>query len=409
MAFIDTNSDAVTDTDGQVVVRLFNNGSDARQAIGELREEGFRTGQIGAAFRRSSSRGAVASDPRSNGTERHQRQPDLTREEFESSRQITQSVSVGSVRTDIGSPTGPASGCSSASPGGFSTGMGMMMSGADLSRLIPGSDIPTRRTQAQVVSSTNWSEEGFPLVRGGRTSGGSTIQASSAYIERESDFQVVSTESHPMPEGQDNPLHSINEDSWWKGLKKFFVEDGDGVERASDHSSVERRGREIVDDAGARKFRSGEGDRGLLECDRLTPLSEENVVASFDYAYSAGDFETSLKILGLSERESIDFAQQLRSAGAIVTVAAGSRIKDAEVILERNGGRACYAEEVSAESRSQRDPLAGTSHPEAAAEDAGNIGFSQDRIHLFGDVRRAYEALNHAARNEDDSSKRKFA
>ena len=28
MAFIDTNSDAVTDTDGQVVVRLFNNGSD---------------------------------------------------------------------------------------------------------------------------------------------------------------------------------------------------------------------------------------------------------------------------------------------------------------------------------------------------------------------------------------------
>lgn len=81
-----------------------------------------------------------------------------------------------------------------------------------------------------------------------------------------------------------------------------------------------------MNDAGARKFRSGEGDLGLLECDRFTPLAEENVVASIDYAYSAGDFETSLKILGLGELESIDFAQQLRSDGAIVTVAAGFRI-----------------------------------------------------------------------------------
>src|SRR5450631_4219956 len=52
-------------TESQVVIGLFSNGNDAQQAIGELREQGFRTNQIGAAFRETAV-GSEFSNPEHN-------------------------------------------------------------------------------------------------------------------------------------------------------------------------------------------------------------------------------------------------------------------------------------------------------------------------------------------------------
>jgi hypothetical protein len=51
MAYETTTNAAGVGTTTQVVVGLFNDANDAHKAVTELRTNGFRSGQIGAAFR----------------------------------------------------------------------------------------------------------------------------------------------------------------------------------------------------------------------------------------------------------------------------------------------------------------------------------------------------------------------
>src|SRR5665213_2994152 len=54
MAYEATSNAGGVGTTTQVVVGLFNNASDAHQAVTELRANGFSSSQIGAAFRNQS-------------------------------------------------------------------------------------------------------------------------------------------------------------------------------------------------------------------------------------------------------------------------------------------------------------------------------------------------------------------
>lgn len=282
MAFSNTHLGARLGTNAPVVVRLFSNGGDAQQAIGDLREQGFSTRQIGAAFRESSSQGADASDLR------------------------------------LSTPD---------------------------------------HNQARTGSSTEHSG----------------IYSRSARI-----------------------------DDTDRGLIARAAFGG------TDDSSTQCLVAELVNEltsVSARQFVTGGVELGLVERQHLVPLQEQRVEA-YDYAYSRADFEGSLTALGLRQREARAFALQIGPKGAIVTVAAGSRLEEAERILERNHGRAAHYVADAGYGSTQYGQ--GTAGEEAEGEES-----SGDRIQLFGEVHRAYAERHNEARDEDDDSGptgiRKFA
>jgi len=360
MALNDSSFKSDAAAGSQVVIGLFGNGNDAQQAIGELREQGFKTNQIGAAFRET----AVGSE--FGNPERNRAQSNQGIQDVSVGHNLTDRSYSGSSSLDTGSLGGPASGSNAVTPAGLSTGSGTGVSGAGRPGPITGSDIPRSitnndsedlRSTSQREARENWQQESrqdrvMDIAPGGSGSD-------------------VTTLPNPTPGAPYNEAERLNKDpheneSWWEKLKHLFTDDeSTSTQRASDKAKSEA------------KFGTGEGDLGLTS-DRSAAQADN--YEDYDYAYSPADFEGSLTSLGLDPRQSRAFARELGARGAIITVAAGDRIADAERILERNNGRIRYEEDTAYESGTLENPVSSTQ---------GSYD-PRERIQLFGEVRRAY-------------------
>ena len=355
MALNDSSFKSDAAAGSQVVIGLFGNGNDAQQAIGELREQGFKTNQIGAAFRET----AVGSE--FGNPERNRAQSNQGIQDVSVGHNLTDRSYSGSSSFDTGSLGGPASGSNAVTPAGLSTGSGTGVSGAGRPGPIPGSDIPRsiannaaddlRRTRE------NWQQD--------------TRQDRVMDIAPGGSGSDVTTLPNPTPTATYNEAERLNKnphehEGWWEKLKHLFSDD----ESASSKIASDKTKNET-------KFGTGEGGLGLTS-DK--PAMQTNNDEDYDYAYSPADFEVSLTSLGLDPRQSRAFARELGARGAIVTVAAGDRLSDAERILERNNGRIRYEEDAAYESGTLEDAVSSTQ---------GSYD-PRERIQLFGEVRRAY-------------------
>lgn len=108
--------------------------------------------------------------------------------------------------------------------------------------------------------------------------------------------------------------------------------------------------------AADQKFGTGEGHLGDIA----------------DYAYSSSAFEQSFTGLGIPPDHAMRVAQELRRGGAVVTVKAAARSREAESILLRNHGIIRY--ETPAPRR----------EPRGASDD------EEARMEIFGEMHRVY-------------------
>ena len=362
------NSDAA---DSQVVIGLFSNGNDAQQAIGELREQGFRTNQIGAAFRET----AVGSE--FVNSERNSTQSSHGILDVSVGHNLTESSYSGSSSLDSGSLGGHASGSNAVTPAGLSTGSSMGISGAGRPGPIPGSDIPRSisNDDPDDVESTPRMESGEKWQQDLRPDRVIDIAPGGTGSD-------VTTVPNPTPiatysEAEQLNKHTHEHESWWEKLKHLFTDD----------ESTTKNVTGVKANSEAR-FGTGEGDLGLTSNQATSQVNDNE---DLDYAYSPAEFEGSLTSLGLDERQARAFARELGSHGAIVTVAAADRLSDAERILERNHGRIHYEEDTAHESETLENPVSSTQ---------GSYD-PRERIQLFGEVRRAYR--QRAASNYDEN------
>ena len=361
-------------TGSQVVIGLFSNGNDAQQAIGELREQGFRTSQIGAAFRET----AVGSE--FGIAERGRAQSNDGIQDVSVGHNLTESSYTGSSSLDSGSLGGPASGSNAVTPAGLSTGTGPGISGAGRPGRIPGSDIPRSISNADPGD----------IIRTHRVEPGEDVQQD-LRPDRVIDIAPggtgadVTTMPNPAPSATYNEAERLNKhahdhDSWWEKLKRAFTDDDSSTAVTEERAKSES------------KFGTGQGDLGLTS-NQPTGLTESD---QYDYAYSPAEFEGSLTSLGLDQRQARAFARELGSHGAIVTVAAGDRLSDAERVLERNHGRIRYEEGTTYESGTLEDPVSSTQ---------GSYD-PRERIQLFGEVRRAYRQRAGSSYDEKEIDRR---
>jgi len=375
MALNDTSFRSDSATDSQVVIGLFSNGNDAQQAIGELREQGFRTNQIGAAFRET----AVGSE--FGNPERNRAQADEGIQDVSVGHNLTERSYSGSSTLDTGSLGGPASGSNAVTPAGLSAGSGPAISGAGLPGRIPGSDIPRSlsndpedlRRAPEGGTGEEWrqdmrSDRVIDIAPGGTGSDITTMpNPTSSTTYREAERLNKRPGEH---------------ESWWEKLKHFFTDEESTPAQVSDDKAKSEA-----------KFGTGEGDLGLTS-DRPTPQSNKN--DDYDYAYSPTEFEGSLTSLGLDQRQARAFARELGAQGAIVTVAAEDRLSDAQRILERNNGRIRYEEDAAYAGGTLEDPVSSTQ---------GSYD-PRERIQLFGEVRRAYRQRTASTQDERDIDRR---
>jgi hypothetical protein len=368
-----------TDPGSHVVIGLFSNGNDAQQAIGELREQGFKTNQIGAAFRET----AVGSEFSNPGRNRAQSSHGI--QDVSVGHNLTESAYSGASSLDGGSLGGPASGSNAVTPAGLSAGSGTGFSGAGRPGPIPGSDIPRSISHTDPDGGmqtlrrepgSKWHED----VRSGRVI---DIAPGGAGSD-------VTTISNPTPspayaEAEHLNKHTDDHDGWWEKLKRVFTDDESSTAQVTGHEQKN-----------VSKFGTGEGELGLSSNQTTAQMNDND---QYDYAYSPVEFEGSLTSLGLDQRQSRAFARELGTHGAIVTVAAGERLSDAERILERNNGRIRYEEATDYESGTLED---GVSSTQGAYD-------PRERIQLFGEVRRAYRQRATSRDDENDIDLRRPA
>jgi hypothetical protein len=380
MALNENRFTSDTGKNSQVVIGLFSNGNDAQQAIGELREQGFKTNQIGAAFRETAI-GSEFSNPERNRTRTQQGIQDVS-----IGHNLTESSYSGSSSLDAGSPGGPASGSNAVTPAGLSSGSGTGLSGAGRPGRIPGSDIPRSISNPDASDSTqalrrepedDWQQDLRPdrvidIAPGGSGSDVTTLPSPTP-VRNYDEAERLNKQSH-------------DHDSWWEKLKRLFTDEETPPEHASTARNV---GDKLKSES---KFGTGEGDLGLTSNQPVSQISDSE---NYDYAYSPVEFEGSLTSLGLDQRQARAFARELGSHGAIVTVAAGDRLAAAERILERNNGRIRYEEDTAYESGTLENPVSSTQ---------GSYD-PRERIQLFGEVRRAYRQKA-ATFDEDDVNRR---
>lgn len=310
------------------VVAYFANGDEAQRAIGELREEGFASSAIGAAFHSGTST-AGSSFAASSGSA--------------SSADDTLST-IGKVGSSTG-VSGASSDTSGVTPSGLSTGGGTGVSGAGRPGPIPGSEIPNT-LPTNIPSSLRSSNAG---VRHKETDFRETVDAPIA----EAGFEDpdVDRASYAALASQPERPHS----SWWDKVKHLFSDDSE-----KDAS----RPRPVAADKSAANFGTGEGQLGIAPSDSG---------ADYDYAYSGSAFESSFSGMGVPQPHAHRLSNELRRGGAIVTVNAGSEAAKAEQILERNGGTVRYEG-----ADLLNDPTLGEE--------------SDSRVEVFGSVQRVYPA-----------------
>jgi hypothetical protein len=359
MALNDNSFKSDRAADSQVVIGLFSNGNDAQQAIGELREQGFRTNQIGAAFRETAA-GSEFDSPQRNRSQIGDEIRDVT-----VGHNLTERSYSGSSSLDAGSAGGPASGSNAVTPAGLCTGSGTGLSGAGRPGPIPGSDIP-RSLSRNETDDRNAASYGEP----GREWPESTRSNRAIDIAPGGSGPDVTTLSNSTPTATYTEAERLNKashanESWWEKLKNFFTDD----DSADTHVSSKKEKSET-------KFGTGEGDLGLTSEKPMSAVDTDE----HDFAYSAAEFEGSLTSLGLDQRQARAFARELGAQGAIVTVAAGDRLSTAEEILERNNGRIRYEQDAAYDDGGLENPLSSTQ---------GSYN-PNERIQLFGEVRRAY-------------------
>lgn len=391
MALRDSIGNNSSQPDSPIVIGLFSNGNDAQQAIGELREEGFRTNQIGAAFRETANE-FKAQDSSSVNL--------ANNSAADANRALTENSYTGSDSLDSGSLGGPASGSNAVTPAGLSTGSGMSIAGAGRPGPIPGSDIPHHRTRENAVAPGDTVEE-WPASPTGRV-----MDIGPAGVDEGVAQDVVITTTEPAPvhyfgtEHENEFRHTNESEGWWEKLKRMFTDDESAADSATQPvDSGFTRG-------SSRNFGTGEGDLGLTP-NPTAGGQVEDVREAYDFAYSPVEFEASLASLGLDQDQARAFSRQLGTRGAIVTVAAGSNTSEAESILQRNNGRIRHEEDADYGNRALDEPLTTSSAlPQTGARsqvEAGEEG-SHDRIQLFGEVRRAYgqRAVPPASEEEGD-------
>jgi hypothetical protein len=377
MALNDSSFKSETVTDSQVVIGLFSSGNDAQQAIGELREQGFRSNQIGAAFRET----AVGSEYGSS--ERNRAQSPHGIQDVSVGHNLTERSYSGSSSLDTGSLGGPASGSNAVTPAGLSTGSGAGVSGAGLTGRIPGSDIP------RSISNKDANDVGrTPDVEPGEEWQGDLRSDRVIDIAPGGSGSDVTTMPNPTPRATYSEAERLNKrphenESWWEKLKHLFTDDESTAARMADEKAKSEQ-----------KFGTGEGELGLASD---VPMAQaNNLNDDYDYAYSPAEFEGSLTSLGLDQRQARAFARELGAQGAIVTVAAGDRLSDAERILERNNGRIRYEEDAAYEGGTLEDAVSSTQ---------GSYD-PRERIQLFGEVRRAYRQRATSTFDEKDINRR---
>lgn len=192
------------------VAGYFASGEDARHAIHELIEEGFKASEIGAAFHsgtrlQASSRGSA---------------------------QVTAGAPLRSEAASDATFAGVASGTGAVTPSGLSTGGGTGVAGASRPGPIPGGEIPANLptnipSDLPSDAETQRFSGAHPPVR----QAGETVQ---------------------------NPgdIHDTRENkSWWDSLKDVFR--GEGTE------DVTASRRTPVSDKGSLNYGTGEGDLGI--------------------------------------------------------------------------------------------------------------------------------------------------
>lgn len=327
-----------SDITNEVVVGFFRNGDDAHRAINELLDEGFRAGQIGAAFH--SGRGGVGSSSDadsakygSGGT-------------GSAGMKVRTNISPGTTGTGSGI-TGAASDTTAVSPHSLSPGAGTWEGG--VGRPLPSGNTPhhpqylhseeaekeRREYEAGKPINEPFENRAVPL-------GSETRPAAASQSSGTGDFPSTGG-LHPTSEQHTSANPGAN---WWDKLKHVFGggEPAPGA-RLEDKTSMD--------------FGTGEGHLGVTQTE-------------YEYPYSGAAFENSFSGMGLQPEHSRRLARDLRSGGAIVSVSATGRVAEAERILERNNGAIRYEEPES------RLPTSGDQYDEG------------ERVQVFGEVQRVY-------------------
>lgn len=267
----------------RIVVGLFPQRTDAYRAIEELREAGFYSEEIGAAFR-SAAEEENWFPRRDNAAETMS---------FERRREDAYD---GPDVTGVGSgAAGAASGTNAVTPAGLSTGAGTTTAGAKRPGPIPGSTIPHHRNRTAVDPSASL----------GVVDAGSEVPTGAGIS--------ISTSTST----QGNEEHR----SWWQKLKGFFTPE----------EEKERRREGIPKDAVS--YGTGAGHLPLQ-----TPVGNPSW-NDYAYDYQASEFGDLLEELGLESNSARYFARLLPPGGAVVTVHTASRATEAELIMESNQGR----------------------------------------------------------------------
>lgn len=195
---------------GGTVAGYFASGDDALSAIDDLLEEGFSSGEIGAAFHGSSSARSSSS---------------LSARE---SARLVNDLPIRSAKKLDTTAGGPTSDDSSITPMGLSTGGGTIIAGAGAPGPIPGSDIPP--DLPKVIPSE------LPSDADTRTT------SSSQFLRQ------APTGDAPATGG----FHELEQPGWWEKLKHVFG--------GSETDAASRR--QPVSDKSNLKFGTGEGHLG---------------------------------------------------------------------------------------------------------------------------------------------------
>lgn len=325
----------------EVVVGFFRNGEDAHRAINELLDEGFRAGEIGAAFR-SGPGGTGAGGDTSTGS--------ISTSPGMAGRDISTTVSPGTTGSGSGI-TGAASDTSAVNPGALATGSGTWAAGAG--RPLPSGNTPhhpqylhpedNARAAAEARTPAGEPFENRSVALGTETRAGSeTGQPNGGQRLTPGDFPSTGG-FHDEPEGN---AREEEGGSWWDKLKHSFA----GHESTSEGQFA---------DSESMNFGTGEGHLGAMQ-------------AQYEYPYSGRAFENSFSGMGLPQEHSHRLASELRRGGAIVSVNATGRVSEAERILERNNGSIRYED------------------PGLAEEGADQFNDEGERVQVFGEVQRVY-------------------
>jgi hypothetical protein len=325
------NNKSSNNSASSTVVAYFAKGDEAQRAIGELREEGFASSAIGAAFHSgASTAGSSFAAPSGSA----------------SSADDTLST-IGKVGSSTG-VSGASSDTSGVTPAGLSTGGGTVVSGAGRPGPIPGSDIPIT-LPTNIPSSLRSSNAG---VRHAGTDFRETVDApivDAPIAEARLEDPDVDRASYAAVASH----YEKPNQSWWDKVKHLFSDDSE-----KDVS----RPRPVAADKSAANFGTGEGQLGIAPSE-----------SGADYAYSGSAFESSFSGMGVPQPHARRLSNELRRGGAIVTVNAGSEAAKAEQILERNGGTVRYEA-----ADLLNDPTLGEE--------------SDSRVEVFGSVQRVYPA-----------------